>query len=237
MLFTFSKYLHGLDSYERHKIVADIIKKSECNSSTILDVGGETRITTNHLAYFLPNRKVLTANVIAKTGMQVDGVKLPIDDKSFDAVVSIDTLEHIPQAQRNTAISEYFRIAKKEIILTGPIDNEYQRTSERRMNENYKKLFGTDHHYLIEHLNYGDPTIQDLEKWCGTYRHSIVYLSDNTVHEKHIERAFSFCPKIKILNKLFKLFYTAYTIVDYKPLQFLPSPKPTTRRFLVHIVF
>ena len=235
-MLTFSKYLHGLDSYERHKIVADVIDISDCGSDTILDVGGETRITTNKLAYFLLNKKVMTANVINKTGMQVSGVELPVEDKSFDAVVSIDTLEHIPQKDRAKAIDEYYRIANKEIILTGPIDNDYQRESEKRVNEAYKRLYGTDHHYLKEHLEYGDPKITDLKRWCRDKKHAIVYTSDNTIHEKHIERAFSFCPKIKIINKLFKLFYTAYTIKDYRPLEFLPEPRPTTRRFLVHII-
>ena len=235
-MFTFLKYLHGLDSYERHKIVADIIKKSDCGSETILDVGGETRVTTNRLAYFLLDKNVMTANVINETGMQVSGVKLPVDDKSFDAVVSIDTLEHIPQKDREKAIDEYYRIAKKEIILTGPIDSDYQRESEKRVNEVYKRLFGADHHYLKEHLEYGDPKIKDLKRWRRDKKHAIVYTSDNTIHEKHIERAFSFCPKVRIANKLFKLFYTAYTIKDYKPLEFLPEPRPTTRRFLVHII-
>ncbi|MBC8277194.1 MAG: methyltransferase domain-containing protein [FCB group bacterium] len=235
MILAFTKYLHGMDSYERHKAVADIIDKSPCNSKSILDVGGETKITTNRLAYFLRNRNVMTANVITKTGLQVSGVELPIEDKSCDAVVSIDTLEHIPKKDREKAISEYYRIATKEVILTGPIDNEYQRNSEKRVNEAYKKLFGRDHHYLIEHLNYGDPSIEDLKRWCEGKEHTIVYLSDNTVIEKHIEKSFSFFPKIKPLNKIFKLLYTAYTIKDYAPIEYINTPKPVTRRFLVHI--
>ncbi len=234
-LMSFMKYLHGLDSYERHKIVADVIKRSECNSQTILDVGGETRITTNRLEYFLPSKKIITANVIKKTGMQVSDVELPVDDNAFDAVVSIDTLEHIPPDDRERAIEEYYRIARKEIVLTGPIDNEYQRKSEIRLNEAYKRMFGRDHHYLIDHIKYGDPKIEDLKRWCRDKNHSIAYTSDNTVHEKHIEKAFSFCPNIKIFNKLYKLLYTAATIKDYRPIDYLSTPKLTTRRFLVHI--
>ena len=228
--------MHGLDSFERHKAVADSLKNSKCNSRTILDVGGEIKLTTNRLSFFLSNIKIDTANVISETEIRTKDVLLPVEDNSYDAVVSIDTLEHIPKENREKAIDEYFRVARKEIILTGPIDNEYQRESEKRLNEKYKSLFGSDHHYLIEHLTYGDPTKDDLLRWCKGHKHNICYLSDNRVIEKHIERSFSFCPRIKPLNKMFKLLYTVYTIKDFKPIIYLNSPRNTTRRFLVHII-
>ena len=232
----FLRFLHGCDSYQRHKIVADAILNSQCDSQTILDVGGETKATTNKLAYFLPNKKVLTVNVIEKTGIQVEDVILPFADNSIDAVVSIDTIEHIPKEKRKRAFAEYYRVASKEVVVTGPIDNEYQRQSEIRLNEKYKSLFGTDHHFLIEHISYGDPSIEELIELIGDKTHSIVYIGDNTVIEKHIEKSFSFCPQIKPINKLYKLLYTIYTIKDYKPSKYLQIPEPTTRRFLAHIL-
>ena len=234
----FLKYLHGLDSYERHQIVADSLKKSVCDSRTVLDVGGETKLTTNRLSYFLPGRKVVTANIIPQTSLKVDDVLIPLPDDSFDAVVSIDTIEHIPRQKRKQAVSEYFRVAKKEVVITGPIDNEYQRESEKRLNEKYKKLFGKDHHFLIEHIRYGDPKTEELIDLLGDKKYSLLYVSgtNNTIHAKHIERAFSFCPKIKMINKLFKLFYTIYSIKDYKPLKYIDTPTPFTRRFLTHII-
>lgn len=231
----FSKYLHGLDSYERHKAVADALIGSERNSCTILDVGGETRFTTNRLAYFLQDKEVITANVIAQTSLQVDDVLLPLDDKSFDAVVSIDTIEHIPKEKREKAFREYLRIAKNEVVIVGPIDSEEQRSSEIRLNDKYKKLFGIDHHYIIEHIRYGDPSEEELKNLIGDKNHKIIYFADIGITEKHIERSFSFCPKIKPFNKIFKLFYIAFTIKDYKSIKYLDSPLPNTRRFLAHI--
>ncbi|NQS98405.1 MAG: hypothetical protein HQ591_08125 [candidate division Zixibacteria bacterium] len=49
-MLSFLKYFRGCDSYERHKAVADAVLNSDCDSRTILDVGGETRVTTNRLA-------------------------------------------------------------------------------------------------------------------------------------------------------------------------------------------
>ena len=65
-LFRFTRFLHGLDSYERHKAVADFIESNCSGFCRILDVGGERRLTTNSLALFLHDKKVDTLNVIAQ---------------------------------------------------------------------------------------------------------------------------------------------------------------------------
>jgi len=234
-LLALKRFLHGLDSYERHYVVADFLKKSSANSQTILDVGGETRITTNNLSYFLPNREVTTLNIIAQTGIKVEGVSLPLEDDSYDAVVSIDTIEHIPKEDRKKAVSEYFRVARKEVVITGPINNEAQRQSEIRLNEQYKRLFGIDHHYVIEHLKFGDPSVSEIKELIGDREFELVYCGELEPIEKHIRISFSFCPKIRPLNKLFKLIYTTFTILNYKPIKYLDEPKPNTRRFIAHI--
>ena len=69
-LLSFLKYLHGCDSYERHKAVADAVLNSDCDSRTILDIGGETRVTTNRLAlqllhcYYIPPVKRYNAESV-----------------------------------------------------------------------------------------------------------------------------------------------------------------------------
>jgi len=234
-IFRLTRFLHGLDSYERHKAVADFIESHHPGFCRILDVGGERRLTTNRLALFLHDKKVDTLNVIAQTDIQVRGVTLPFEDNSYDIVVSIDTIEHIPKQDRQKAVEEYCRIAGKYVVVTGPVGNRLQRESEERLNREYVKLFGSNHHYLIEHLEYGDPTEEEMAELFKGRKIETVFFSDIGVAEKHIGTAFRFCPKIKIINKLFKLFYTAYTIINYKKIEYLKAPLPTTRRFLVFL--
>lgn len=227
--------MHGLDSYERHKAVADFIEANHPGSCKILDVGGERRLTTNSLALFLRNKRVDTLNVNAKTDIQVNGVTLPLEDKSYDIVVSIDTIEHIPKEDRQKSIEEYCRVSSKYVIVTAPLGSDLQYESEVRLNEEYKRLFGIEHHYLKEHLAYGDPSREEIDDLFKGKEIETVFYSDIDVAEKHIGQAFRFCHRIKIINKLFKLFYTAYTIKDYVKLEYLNDPLPKTKKFLVFL--
>ncbi len=45
---------------------------------------------------------------------------LPFRDESFDAVVSMDTLEHIPRAGRPQAVAELFRVGRRLVVLGFP---------------------------------------------------------------------------------------------------------------------
>ncbi|KPL06873.1 hypothetical protein AMJ86_06830, partial [bacterium SM23_57] len=76
--------MYGLDSFERHRAVADIIKHSLPAPASILYVGGEVSIRCNHLGRFLKAYSITTANVERASDVSYDGDVLPFDDKSFD---------------------------------------------------------------------------------------------------------------------------------------------------------
>ena len=46
---------------------------------------------------------------------------LPIREKSFDMVVSVDLLEHIPKEDGKKLIEQVEKIARKNILLTTPV--------------------------------------------------------------------------------------------------------------------
>lgn len=91
------------------------------------------------------------------------GENLPFEDKNFDVVISVDTLEHVPPENREKVIAEIVRVAKKEIILafpSGPMPIE----QDQELSNVYQKKFGHEFHFLVEHLKYGLPDEQQVTK-------------------------------------------------------------------------
>jgi Methyltransferase domain len=79
----------------------------------LLDAGGYD----GALAFFLPDRKVDVIDS-ATTGGSV--LEIPAADRSYDAVVAVDVLEHIDPKDRTKALSEFARVANKYLILNYP---------------------------------------------------------------------------------------------------------------------
>jgi hypothetical protein len=52
--------------------------------------------------------------------VRASGMALPFADKSFDYVLCIEVLEHLPEAWRAPVVLEMCRVARKKIIITHP---------------------------------------------------------------------------------------------------------------------
>ena len=75
---------------------------------------------------------------------------LPFAGSSFDVVISIDTLEHLPRKEQVKMVLEAFRVSKKHIMLTYPIGfNKYH----KKILATWKKSHLTKS--LEEHLHGG----------------------------------------------------------------------------------
>jgi SAM-dependent methyltransferase len=87
---------------------------------------------------------------------------LPFEDASFDAVLSVEMLEHVPEKARQRALEELFRVTAPggRLIVTFPADEVGERL-DRRFNQAYRARFGEDHPWLAEHLSNGLPSTED----------------------------------------------------------------------------
>jgi hypothetical protein len=58
--------------------------------------------------------------VPTQTAVLASGTDLPFADRSFDVVLCLEVLEHIPPQSRARVVSELCRVARKTVIITHP---------------------------------------------------------------------------------------------------------------------
>ena len=142
-------YLFPPDVFFRHKVIADAVG----TSGQILDVGG----SLGELRRFLPDSNITTADVVKGADIVFNGKVLPLPDNSYDTVVSVDTLEHIPQKERLPFINELCRVSKKQVVLLAPYGSVAHSKAERKLLDSYQRQHRPVPNYLVEHVKYGLP--------------------------------------------------------------------------------
>ena len=126
----------------------------------VLDVGGYPGVLRHFLdgAYF----DVSVLDVVPDDGTVPQytfgsGMDLPFEDGSFDAVTALDTLEHIPNPQRDKFLSEMMRVARHGALLINPIQSIEADLAEETLNEYIKWVLDAQQEQLAEHREYGLP--------------------------------------------------------------------------------
>ncbi len=152
------------DVYSRHRRMAELITAK----GSILDIGGSLKELRRFLAYPITTVDVIGGDVIAA------GTRLPFKDKSFDIVVSLDTIEHISVVRRPQFLTEALRVAKKQVTIAAPMGTLAHQQAEAKLLKTYPR-----DHYLQEHVKYGLPTLSDIKDWVkGSPQHELSF-SDN----------------------------------------------------------
>jgi hypothetical protein len=143
------------DTRERHAIVGKLSGRPE----TVLDAGGVPGL----LSRYLPRGTyIVTANAEPPADLLVRGVELPVDDKSFELVTSLDVLEHIPAADRPTFVAELIRAARGRVVLCCPLGTPEHQSAEAELLEWYERKTGERHEWLAEHVENGLPTDDEV---------------------------------------------------------------------------
>ena len=93
--------------------------------------------------------------------IKASATALPFADKVFDAVVSVDTFEHLKPSDRTKAIYEMLRTAKKLAVIAVPCGKlAYQQ--DKQLSRIYRKRYGKNYHFLQEQLKLGLPEQPDI---------------------------------------------------------------------------
>jgi hypothetical protein len=91
--------------------------------------------------------------------------RLPFADGSFDTVISLDALEHVPPADRDGFVTEIARVAARRAIIACPCD-EATAVDDllRRM---YLRRGEAEPDWLSEHAEHGLPTRLAVAQACA----------------------------------------------------------------------
>jgi ubiquinone/menaquinone biosynthesis C-methylase UbiE len=157
----------SFDQYQRYKIVEELVELiRDGRRLRVLDVGGHP----GFIADFLPQDDISILDTLSSdfgelsrterlNYVQGDGVRLPFEDDSFDLVVSIDTLEHIPSGQKLGFLEEQLRASRDYVLLAAPFENENVSLAEQIVNEFFIKKIGHPNDSLEEHFENGLPRL------------------------------------------------------------------------------
>ena len=153
------------DQYQRYRLVADVIEavRKPGQKLVVLDVGGRTAL----LRRFLPHDRVELVDVEAseERGLVLgDGSRLPFQERSFDAVVTFDTLEHVPPNRRDDFVRECRRVARRWVVIAGPYRTPETERAEKLLREFLTTKLRERHRYLEEHHENGLPERAPVEQ-------------------------------------------------------------------------
>lgn len=161
------------DQFQRYKtieIIVNILREElQKKSLTVLEIGTNEEC---NLEKVLPNDEIQYSDIVLSEEMegdsrfiQVDGCNMPeILDGQFDVAIALDVFEHVSNEKREQFMSEINRVAKHMAIVCFPYSTFYNESAEKRVNAYYKMIFGSDHKWLIEHIQNGLPQVDHVRE-------------------------------------------------------------------------
>ncbi len=155
------------DQYGRYRMIREIVdalRPTLGERLRILDVGGYFRSARGDdvlpATLFLPDDHVLVLDTVAcehPAYTRGDGRSLHFMADTFDVVISCDTLEHVPAADRPAFWDELLRVARHAVILAAPFASPEVVAAEKLVADFITAELHVTQPQLAEHVTYGLP--------------------------------------------------------------------------------
>lgn len=147
----------------RYLPVVKFLKQSNLAQSKILEIGPGSTGVVPYL------KRKIDGIDIDFSGPQTDllhkikgsVVKLPVRKNSYDVVISVDVLEHLKKEQREEAVCEILRVAKKLAIIIVPV-GELSEKQDQNLYNIWRKNFSAKNQFLEEHVTFGLPKTDEV---------------------------------------------------------------------------
>lgn len=158
----------SLDTALRYETVIELIADRYRPDLKVLEVGAGSAGITQFLDHPVTgvdvafDRTAERANPLL-TPIEASAEELPFEDASFDVVISLEMLEHVPESVRPATLREMTRVLRPggRLIVSFPADEPAERL-DRWLNEAYKRKSGVDHPWASEHIEHGVPRLADV---------------------------------------------------------------------------
>jgi len=163
LFFGGRKGLDNADEALRYLPISDFILNGGLKAPRILEVGSGVKGITPYIPFEITGVDVSFNGEIAENLEPVclSGAKLPFPDNSYDYVISVDMLEHVPPSERQDVITELLRVARKRIFLAVPC-GKLAEVHDKSLDELYQQAKGERYHFFQEHVENGLPVKEDL---------------------------------------------------------------------------
>jgi hypothetical protein len=147
------------DQYQRYQVTAELLAGFKVPAgAAVLEVGGGP----GPLESFLPEYEVFVSDISGAAHdrfLLASGDALPFADETFAAVVTLDTLEHVPPSIRAPFLSELLRVSTDLVVLSAPFASPELEVAEEALNEFIRARFQGDFPTLDEHADNGLPKL------------------------------------------------------------------------------
>jgi len=175
-------YKLQFDQFSRQYNVFQIVRSVyKTKKLRLLDVGGHLGKTHE----FFQDDEVIVSDLYdlkQKNYVKASGLDLPFSDGEFDVVLSFDVFEHIAAKDRKKFVSELCRVSKDLVIIAAPFNTQLVATTEKQVNELYKKLYKKDQVWLAEHIDNGLPEMDLLISHAETNKLDYRFYASNNLH-------------------------------------------------------
>jgi len=159
----------SLDVDLRYLPVARFLKQ-HAQGTTVLEVGSSSKGITPYIdEVVIGSDTFFPSDIASRLFPVIAKGALPFRDKSVDAVISLDTLEHVPREFRQLFIDELARIARRYVIIGFPEGNAAER-HDAAMEEYFVRQNTEAHKFFVEHREYRIPKLEDLPIYFMTTR-------------------------------------------------------------------
>ena len=164
------------DLYQRYGFLARLIeavfgsdsdgdrRETTAAGHRLLDVGsGPARLVEAFLPTWVEvvRTDVTTFEDSSIIEMPSDG-SLPFPDDSFEIVLAMDVLEHVPGKIRARLLAECQRVAQRSLIIGGPVHSPEVTAAERAFAAFARTVSGRELEFLAEHVQFGLPQRGDI---------------------------------------------------------------------------
>jgi len=94
---------------------------------------------------------------------------LPFPDASYDVVLSLEMMEHLPADVREPALREMLRVLRPggRLVVTFPAGATAERL-DAWLNAAYRRRHGRDHPWAVEHLENGLPEAEPIARQAAS---------------------------------------------------------------------